>query len=372
MELLFCDLCQEAVPGQDAERGLAFVKGDRVVCRVCNAAMGGAAMGGVASAEPSSGGAPQVPAPPAAPGSSSRVTRRPGLVSPGVAASLGVAAITLTLFAVVALLVRLESISRQWREDFSVVEEKVDDLSQRELGTRRFMVAEAGRVSEEVLRTELARLETMERQLTELRAALLGEEGRSGPESEESLAETQAGLLTAGDGLARVRELEKQILFLQSRVYELTEGAPLRAREAEAAEERPLPLPQSLAELVARLADEDPVERVGALYALAKVSDRGVIAHVVPLLDDEDRYIRALAARSLERLDARSAVQSLLEALDDADPTVRESVVSALRAITGQQFAFDPLGPLPERREALGRWQAWWGTHWKEFLYGED
>lgn len=367
MELLFCDLCQEAVPNDDAERGLAFVKGDRVVCKVCNAAMGG-----LAASTPSHPGGGS-----AAPGSvdstpTPRPARRPSLVSPGVAAALGVAAIVLTLFAVVALLVRLESISREWGEEFTVIGDKVQDLSQRELGTRRFMVAEAGRVSEEVLRSELARLETMERQLGELRASLLGGERRSGAESEESLAETQATLLTAGDGLARVRELEKQILFLQSRVYELTESTPLRASDVAAAAERPLPLPKSLAELVARLADEDPVERVGALYALTKVSDPGVISHVVPLLDDEDRYIRALAARSLERMEARSAVQSLLDALDDADATVRESVVSALRAITGEQFAFDPLGPLAERRQALARWQAWWAEHWKDFLYGED
>jgi hypothetical protein len=367
MELLFCDLCQEAVPSSDAEQGLAFVKGDRVVCKVCNAAMGGpggsAAQEGLASRGPASS-VSTLP--------SARPARRPGLVSPGVAAALGVAAIVLTLFAVVALLVRLESISREWREEFSTVAEKVDDLSQRELGTRRFMVAEAGRVSEEVLRSELRRLETMERQLAELRASLMGDEARSGPESEESLAETKAGLLTAGDGLARVRELEEQILFLQARVFELTEGAPLRAEAVEQAAERPLPLPKTLAELVARLGDDDPVERVGALYALTKVSDPGVVSHVVPLLDDEDRYIRALAARTLERMEARSAVQSLLDALEDSDASVREAAVSALRAITGEQFGFDPLGPLADRRRAVARWQAWWGDHWKEFLYGED
>ena len=367
MELLFCDLCQEAVPSSDAERGLAFVKGDRVVCRACNAAMGGLS-GGALEEEPATRG----PVADATSHPTPRPARRPGLVSPGVAAALGVAAIALTLFAVVALLVRLESISREWREEFSTVGEKVDDLSQRELGTRRFMVAEAGRVSEEVLRSELGRLETMERQLAELRASLMGDEARSGPESEESLSDTQASLLTAGDGLARVRELEEQILFLQARVFELTEGVPLRAAEVEQAEERPLPLPKSLAELVARLGDDDPVERVGALYALTKVSDPGVVSHVVPLLDDEDRYIRALSARTLERMEARSAIQSLLDALEDSDATVREAVVSALRAITGEQFGFDPLGPLAERKQATARWRAWWGEHWKDFLYGED
>ena len=125
-------------------------------------------------------------------------------------------------------------------------------------------------------------------------------------------------------------------------------------------------------ELVARLQDPDPVERVGALYALANVSDAGVITHVVPLLEDDDKYIRVLAARTLERSNARSGVQPLLVALEDVDVEVRESAVSALRAITGRQFLYDPRGESAERRTAVVRWRAWWGENWKAFLYGEE
>jgi len=362
MELYFCDLCHEAVPTDDISTRKASVVGERVTCKVCNLTMGGGSTKESVAFAESAGKQASPPRP----------AKRPPLVPPGVAAALAIASIGLTLFAVIVLLVRLESVSRDWKSESDRASEKLHALEQKELGTRDYMVAEAGRVADEVLHKELDRVDRMERQLGEIREALIGGEVRSGAETEQSLDITQASLLTTGDGLARVEELEQQILFLQSRMFEIGQAQSITPSTPAEAADRPLPLPQTLGELVARLQDPDPVERVGALYALANVSDVGVVAHVIPLLEDHDKYIRALAARSLERLAARSAVQSLLVALEDADPDVREAAVSAARAITEQQFLFDPRGPRDERREAVGRWRSWWKANWKAFLYGEE
>ncbi len=362
MELYFCDLCQAAIPQDDITSRRVDPKGKRVVCVACDEAMG--------KSPSTEGSAPSVVADEAT--QARRGGKRQALVTPGVAAALGIASIGLTLFAVVALLVRLESLARHWGAESERTSGKLQALEQREFGTRGFMVAEAGRVTEEVLSAELGRIERMERQLTELRESLLGGEARSGVETEESRSTIKASLLTTGDGLARVEELEQQILFLQSRIFEMGQVESLTPAPPEQAGDRPLPLPQTLGELVARLQDSDPVERVGALYALAKVSDQGVVAHILPLLEDRDKYIRALAARSLERLDARSSVQSLLALLDDLDPDVRVAAVSALRAICEQQFLYDPRGPSDERAAAAARWREWWKANWKAFLYGEE
>ena len=82
---------------------------------------------------------------------------------PGVAAALGIASIALTLFAVVVLLVRLESVSRASSREIEAAVNRLARIEDKQLGTRDFMVAEAGRVTSDVLHNELARFETIER-----------------------------------------------------------------------------------------------------------------------------------------------------------------------------------------------------------------
>ncbi|MCB9916645.1 MAG: HEAT repeat domain-containing protein [Planctomycetes bacterium] len=366
MDLYFCDLCQEAVPQRDVRAGRAWLSGERVVCAACNSAMGG----GAAAAPPAADAPAESGAPASAP--ALRATRRGSGVTPGVAAALSSASVLLVLAISVLLLWRVEHATRTWDADFAQTRASLDELERLRRGTRERMAAEAGAVAEDVLRGELGRVETLERQVADLRGLLASGEPRSGAENDESRAELREALLTAGDGLARVQELEQQVLFLQARVYELAEAPRLAAAAPAVDAPRPLPLPKTLEELVGRLADRDPVERVGALYALHKVSDPGVAAHVVPLLEDDDAYVRALAARTLERLDARSAAAALIDHLDDVDAEVREACASALRAVTGEQLAYDPRASQPERRAGQARWRTWWGDHGRALLYGEE
>jgi len=371
MELLFCDLCQEAVPQADVQSGQAFVQGERVVCGSCNRAMGGPPSSGapaaVSSATSSSGG-PASPSPDGATASRS-TPRRPPQISSTLGGVLGLAAIVLTLVAVVALLLRVEMVSRGLERDIAYEGERIREVEQRQLGTRDGMVARARSAAEEAVYGELGRFDDFERQLAEVRRALAAGE----PDDAESRPQPpREGLLTLGDAMDRVEDLEQQILFLQARVFELLEEKRMAEEGETPLRERVLLPTGKVGELVAQLEHEDPIERVSALFALATVDEVGIVRHITPLLKDEDAYIRALSARILEKLDARSAVSDLVDALGDRDVLVREAAVSALRAISGQSFGFDPRGPGSERFEAVKRWKGWWGEAWKSFLYSEE
>ncbi len=223
---------------------------------------------------------------------------------------------------------------------------------------------------------EYERLETIERQLGELRQALVAQPAPGngeGVSSDPNLVEQDGStLLTLGDAMEHVSELEEQILFLQARVYELLESDGSPAVAPVEIQPRVLLPSGEVGQLIAQLGHEDPIERVSALYALALVEDEGIVRHITPLLQDADAYIRALAARILERAGARSAVQSLIDVLGDTDVGARESAVSALRAITGQDFRFDPRGPGSERFEAIKLWRRWWEENWRTFLYRQE
>ncbi len=354
MELFFCDLCHEAVPQADLDSGRASLKGNRVICRPCNGAMGT----GDSTSPPSSKASP----------------KRNSLVSPTVAAVLGIAAIALSLVAVIALLIRVEMQGRQAKNEKASLEARIAHLEERQAGTRDGMIARARQAGEDAIYSELGRFETYERQMAEIRKALLESDLEATETPGELTVSPLAQRLAASDQSEQVAELEEQLLFLQARVFELLETSTREGVRAAAPEPEPkMLLPEGeVGKLVAQLTHADPIERVSALYALANVTDVGVVRNVTPLLQDPDAYIRALSARILERMKARSAVQSLIEALGDVDVGVREAAVSALRTISSRQFQFDPRGPGGERYSATKRWKDWWADNWKTFLYQGD
>jgi len=380
MELYFCDLCQEAVPRADLESGVATQASDRTVCRTCHAAMGRTAseppskLVSRSSADALGDSGDSVGS--ASNGEAGAAPRRSRpLISPGLGAVLAISSIVLTLFAVIALLIRVELISKRWSGDFDRTADRVHALEERNAGTRDMMVRAARTAGEDAVSAELARLESIERQLAEMRQLFVGapagesdESETSGEEFERPAPLLEQGLVLPGDALERVDELEQQLLFLQARVYELLESDARVAMGQEPVERLELP-EGDVGKLIAQLAHEDPIERVAALYSLALLDDPGIVGHVTALLKDEDAYIRALSARILQRLDARSAVQSLIDSLSDTEVAVREASVGALRSITGRQFAYDPRGPSGDRYAAAKKWRGWWKENWKTFLY---
>jgi hypothetical protein len=355
MELYFCDLCQDGVSKPDLDSGLATLNGERVTCKTCNEAMG--------SSTPTPVSLSKGPTGPKRSSLSSTVT-------PMVAAVLASASILLTLVAVVALLARTEWISNQQATDFAEVKQQVKQVADRQRGTREGMIQQAREAGESAIYDELKRFEIFERDLEQLRDGLTGKAPQTAPDGAQGTLEAPRSL--AVDNTEKVVELEAQLLFLQARVFELQEeSARGGSRVTQQGLQEKVLLPEGeLGKIVAQLTHEDPIERVSALYALANVSEVGVVRHVIPLLEDSDGYIRALTARVLERGDARSSVQGLIKALDDSEPVVREAAVSALRAITSKQFQFNPRGPATERFKAVKRWNGWWNETWKDFLYG--
>lgn len=353
MELYFCDLCQEGVPRADIDAGKATTKGDRVTCQTCNLAMG---------TRPASESDPKA--------KDGVVSIATSDISPRVAAVLGLFSILLTLVAVVALLVKGELESREQGKLFADYQRKFEQVSDRQRGTREGMIQSAREAGENAVYAELKRLESYEQQLAELRTALSRTGATPGAEGGVAALSDGEPIVSAAQS-SKVAEIEEQMLFLQARVFELQEevargGSRVVEREPKAK----VLLPDGeLGQLVAQLQHEDAIERVSALFALANVSDVGVIRHVSGLLSDQDAYIRALAARVLERSNSRSATKSLIKALEDGDTNVRVAAVSALRAITAKQFRFDPQGPAGERFEGVKRWEAWWAENWKQFLY---
>lgn len=371
MELYFCDLCQEAVPQADLDTGIATHSGERTVCRACHAAMASAQ----AADQPAS--PPGAPRPSGAP--TDRATPTPtgrGALGPGLAAVLGVMAILLSLLVAIVLLVRIELVAGEAEQRAVRDGERVERVEERVAGTRAGAVAAGRDAAESVVVQELERLDSVERQLRELRALLAGREpaprgaeGRDEPEAPSTVREP--GLLLPGDAMERVDGLEEQLLFLQARVHDLLTAEARRTEGREPVERLELPEGE-VGVLVAQLAHEDPIERVAALYGLALSEDPGVAGHLTPLLADTDPYVRALSARILERLEARSAVQPLIDALADPEVVVREASVGALRHITGRQHGFDPRGSSGDRYLGARRWRDWWAANWKTFLYGAD
>jgi len=68
---------------------------------------------------------------------------------------------------------------------------------------------------------------------------------------------------------------------------------------------------------------------------------------------------RDLAA-CLARLGSFDGVPDLLRGLEHPDDLIREGCFEALFAATGVHMGFDPLGPAPERKDALAALWAWW------------
>lgn len=357
MELYFCDLCQDGVPRADLDSGKATMSGERVTCQVCNSAMGSSAT---------------APADPSKETSGARRSSSNSTVTPTVAAVLGSVSILLTLVAVVVLLARTEWISNQQATDFAEVRGEVGRVADRQRGTREGMIQVAREAGENAVYAELKRFEVFERELAQLREGLTGEVSGGASHTVNEGATARASAYP--DHTEKLADLEAQLLFLQARVFELQEQAAEGASAFVVLEpqEKMLVPEGELGQIVGQLTHPNPIERVSALFALANVSEVGVIRHVSPLLEDTDGYIRALAARILERMDARSSVQALIKALDDSEVSVREASASALRAITAQRFQFDPQGPASQRFKGAKRWSDWWSENWKAFLYEEE
>jgi hypothetical protein len=359
MQLHFCDLCNESIPQADLDLGRAVRRNERLICAACEAAM-------------SSGHERPVPRPPAvaAPLAPPRPAPAP---AGGTFAAVGLA------FSVVALLVaagfggflfvRHEERARTLEQALTAVEraapEQVRTVSaalRDEVDQRESELAEArARIAE--LATRLAEVErsssgvgTLERRLDRL--------------------EPRLGAVS--DLESRLEHVSGAFEQLAASVGELSAARHAPATLAAAPAEAPArPAPRASAEeegtaawqaWIAELASADSGTRWQAVQGLGDTHDARVVPHLVPMLRDTDIFVRMAACRHLGDLASVEAIPALIDTLEDEEASVREAALVALRALSGQSIAFDPLAREGDRSKRVKAWREWWEEASKELL----
>ncbi len=125
-----------------------------------------------------------------------------------------------------------------------------------------------------------------------------------------------------------------------------------------------------LADVVGAVLGEEPEEdqRARIAQALARIPGRGATdALVRALAQDGSPAVRSAVVKALGAKKERDAGQALVDALSDADTTFVVEVVSALRQLTGENFAFDPSAEPDEFSAAVAGIHEWWAANAASF-----
>lgn len=149
----------------------------------------------------------------------------------------------------------------------------------------------------------------------------------------------QIGAITASDWMLRAKEEEDAL-----RLNALAGLGHLS--HAEAAEA-----------LILGLEHEKPLIRQAACIGLGRLGDRANGDRLKAALTDPDPMVRRYAAEAIARLDYKPAIPDLFMALEAN--VAGAYIVRSVRAITGQDFGFDPDAPLLKRQEAVERAFQW-------------
>jgi hypothetical protein len=359
-EIYFCDVCNESVPVVDLEQGRALRVKERVVCAVCNRAMGGSLATGTESASSSGHAATAAPSP-AVPihshGHAYTATHHP---PSGAGAALALGALGLGIAVSVGVWARGEL------EAFRVAAAADSERTmvvQREFAAR----LEASEI-EERSRRELSASEAREEWMN-LRAevAELRTRGDSGlADLSAKLAEASQRMAALDLSLASVARHDAELVSVQQKLVELraavdalstelsTKLAEVRRAGGGAGSAAETEDPAWLA-LLEQLRSANVSERYVALVGLASSRDPRATAEVLPSLKDADIFLRMAAARALGDLASRDAISALMEAL------VREAAYLSLRSITQRDLPFDAHSPdAAERAKRIKTWREWW------------
>ena len=153
----------------------------------------------------------------------------------------------------------------------------------------------------------------------------------------------QIGAISAGDYMLRASEDEDAL-----RLNALAALGHLSHAEAAAA-------------LIAGLGHNKSLIRQCACIGLGRLGDKANGEKLKIALTDADPIVRRYAAEALAKLDYKAAVPDLLMALEAN--VAGAYIVRALRALTGEDFGFDPDAPLIKRQEAIERGFGWVAAH---------
>ncbi len=109
--------------------------------------------------------------------------------------------------------------------------------------------------------------------------------------------------------------------------------------------------------LVLGLAHEKPLIRQAACIGIGRLGDKAHGEKLKIALTDPDPMVRRYAAEAIARLDYKPGIPDLFMALEAN--VAGDYILRAVRAMTGQDFGFDPLDPLLKRQEAIERAFQW-------------
>jgi HEAT repeat protein len=131
------------------------------------------------------------------------------------------------------------------------------------------------------------------------------------------------------------------------------------------------PIAPEWTDALEKIASEDPMVRMEAVYALGESRDVNVAPHLLPLLEDGDSLVCMAVVRILGDLGAKVAVPALIETLDHDHRAVREGAMIALRGITKRSFNYDPAASEEKRKARRDAWRGWWAKDGADFLAEE-
>ena len=385
MDIYFCDICNESVPQTDLALGMAFRRGERVVCTSCDQAM---------SNEPDENWAEEDPSasPDAAESNEDVQAAAPPVVSPvpgmdakpervrGKPVGLGF----MVGFLFFLLLLSLGFSAYLWFEGDKAKSEFQASLAalekEDETSTSRFKDLQANLDRQVREKDEHVRgtLESM-RGDTDEKFAVLGNRLGRNENSLEGLRQSTAedrraleggakdALEVAGVASKATEAMEEDLGYLVDRVTaleEVLEGGMVSAGGGDSGKQ-----PNWYSHLP-ELKDASAGNRWNAVTVLGDTGDPRVVPHLLPMLGDDDVFVRMATARVLGDLGIPSAIPGLIDALSDRQAAVREAAVVALRVLSGKDFRFDPLGKEGDRAKAQGTWRKWWADNSEDLLGG--
>ena len=389
MDIFFCDICNESVPQTDLDRGMAFRRGERVVCAACDKAMSNELEDGAAEAEAftpdpdalqpegstDTEGVPTEGAEGAT--AQEQLKQAPARTGVGLSGCLfGLLLFTLVISLALNALLWVEGERARSSLNASVAAleqgDAVFDARFRDLQTN---LARQGQDKDAFVRDSLNSLEgSMNERLVNLGSRLGRSENaveslrQSTTEDRRSLADDLKGATEAAGVASKTAEdAQAEMEYLTDRVVALEEVLEAGVASGADADSGRQP---SWVSYLPELKDASAGNRWNAVTVLGDTGDARTIPYLLPMLKDEDVFVRMATARVLGDLESAAAIPGLVDALSDSQAAVREAAVVALRVISGKDFRFDPLGKEGDRVKAQGAWRKWWEENAEDLLGG--
>jgi len=384
MDIFFCDICNESVPQSDLDRGMAFRRGERVVCAACDKAMSNEEEGG--DAAPPEEGLTGEPVPSEEPDLAATNESSSDFRPPESEQDRGGSRLTgcliglLVLFLLGSLSVNgilwvkgeqahgsltasIEALERgddAFSARFSDLQTNISRQLQEKDAYVRETFESVGGATEEKYANFGNRLGRNENAVEALRQS--SAEDRRALETSVKGAADAAGVATKS-----AESMKEDVGYLTDRVVALEEVLEGGLTNDGGSDGKRQP---SWVSQLPGLKDASAGNRWNAVTILGDTEDSRVVPHLLPMLDDEDVFVRMATARVLGDLGSSAAIPGLIDALNDGQAPVREASVVALRLLSGRDFRFDPLGKESERTKAQSSWRKWWADNSEDLLGG--